>query len=350
MSAVIPLDWSALLGTIAAGEHLTRADTAEAMREVLQGDADPVALGALLMGLRVKGESDEEILGFADAMLEAAEPLIVPEGTVDIVGTGGSKHRQAHALNVSTMASFVAAAAGATICKHGNVKASSTSGSFDFLAAIGVDINGTPADIEQQLATHGLAFAWAKTFHPAMRHAGPVRSALGLPTVFNILGPLVHPGHVKRVVLGAATVERAEQLARILTTRNMACAWVVAGYEGLDELSTLGPNDVFEVVGADITHSVVTPGDLGLQLASPKDLRGGSGDENARIFYEIISPDFDRVPDDASAAADIVVLNAGAALVVAGVAVDLTAGTEAAAHALSSGAVEALYEAFTSPV
>ncbi len=350
MSAVMPLDWSALLGTIVAGQDLKRADTAAAMLEVLQGDADPVALGALLMGLRVKGESDEEILGFADAMLDAAEALTVPAGTVDIVGTGGSKHRQAHALNVSTMASFVAAAAGATICKHGNVKASSTSGSFDFLAAIGVDINGTPADVEQQLATHGLAFAWAKTFHPAMRHAGPVRSALGLPTVFNILGPLVHPGHVKRVLLGAATVERAEQLARILRTREMERAWVVAGYEGLDELSTLGPNDVYEVVGTDINHTVVTPGDFGLRLDNPKDLRGGSGDENARIFYEIIDPSLNRAPADAAAAADIVVLNAGAALVVAGVVADLAAGTVAASSALSSGAVEALYEAFTSPV
>ncbi len=197
--------WSELLVSLVEGRDLSREATASAMTEVLNGDADAVALGALLMGLRVKGESDDEILGFADAMLAAAEPLTVPQGTVDIVGTGGSAHRRSFALNVSSMASFVAAAAGVTICKHGNVAASSTSGSFDFLAAIGVDIDKTPNQVEQQLANHGLAFAWAKTFHPAMRHAGPVRTSLGISTVFNILGPLVHPGGVKRIVMGVAT-------------------------------------------------------------------------------------------------------------------------------------------------
>lgn len=343
------VEWSILLRSIADGNDLQRADTAAAMSEVLRGQADPVALGALLMGLSVKGEADEEILGFADAMLDAAEPLSVPSGTVDIVGTGGSKHRQAHALNVSTMSSFVAAAAGATVCKHGNVKASSTSGSFDFLRAIDVDIEKSPAEVESQLSKYSLAFAWAKTFHPAMRHAGPVRSALGLPTVFNILGPLVHPGQVKRVVLGAATVERAEQLARILATRRMEKAWVIAGYEGLDELSTLGPNRVYQVVGDSITELVVDPLLVDLRLRNSDHLRGGTGADNAAIFRAIIAPSRDALAAVEQAAADIVILNSAAALVVAEKAPDLGAGIELARAALGSGAVESLYEHFISP-
>jgi anthranilate phosphoribosyltransferase len=296
------------------------------------------------MGLRVKGESDEEILGFADAMLAAAQPLKIPEGSVDIVGTGGSKHRKSHALNVSSMASFVAAAAGATVCKHGNVAASSSSGSFDFLDAVGVDINPTPREVEELLERHGLAFAWAKTFHPAMRHAGPVRAAIGLPTVFNILGPLVHPGHTKRIVLGVATHERAEQMARILLGRRMAKAWVVAGHDGLDELSTVGPNRVWEVTASGIKELTVHPEAVGLPLAGYADLAGGDGSRNAEIFTRLIEH-----PSSEPAVANIVIFNAGAALVVAGVAADLGSAVAEARHALESGKVAELFESFTAP-
>ncbi len=314
------------------------------MTEVLAGEADPVALGALLMGLSAKGESDDEILGFADAMLAASEPLTIPEGSVDIVGTGGSKHRKSHALNVSSMASFVAAAAGATVCKHGNVAASSSSGSFDFLAAVGVDINPTPPAVEALIAEHGLAFAWAKTFHPAMRHAGPVRSALGIPTVFNILGPLVHPGRTRRIVLGVANQPRAEQMARILLSRDMARAWVVAGYDGLDELSTVGPNRVWDVSGGSIKELTVHPEAVGLSLVTYDELAGGDGARNAEIFKRMI---FD--PGSEPAATGIVALNAGAALVVAGVAHDLVSAVAKSLAAIDSGRVGELFEDFTQP-
>ncbi len=333
--------WSELLGSLVEGRDLSREVTARAMTEVLNGDADPVALGALLMGLRVKGESDDEILGFADAMLAAAEPLTVPQGTVDIVGTGGSAHRRSFALNVSSMASFVAASAGVTICKHGNVAASSTSGSFDFLAAIGVDIDKTPAQVEQQLANHGLAFAWAKTFHPAMRHAGPVRTSLGISTVFNILGPLVHPGGVKRIVMGVATETRAEQLARVLFERGMIRAWVIAGFDGLDELSTAGPNRVFEVTRHDIREMTIHPEAAGIDLVATASLAGGTAADNARIFTAMI-----KSAGGVDAAEDIVALNAAAALVVAEIEPDLGTAVASARRALRSGQVKALYDEF----
>ncbi len=334
--------WTGLLKALAGGRDLSRAQTSEAMTEVLSGEADPAALGALLMGLSVKGESDEEILGFADAMLAAAEPLSIPEGSVDIVGTGGSKHRQSHALNVSSMASFVAAAAGAIVCKHGNVAASSSSGSFDFLAAVGVDINPAPSEVEALLERHGLAFAWAKTFHPAMRHAGPVRAAIGIPTVFNILGPLVHPGRTKRIVLGVSSEERAEQLARILLGRGMARAWVVAGHDGLDELSTVGPNRVWDVTPTGTKELTVHPEAVGLPLATYADLVGGDGARNAEIFKRLIQD-----PNSESAAAGIVSLNAGAALLVAGVVTDLVAGVASAREALDTGKVAELFDSFS---
>lgn len=333
--------WTGLLNTIAEGNNLSRAQTDAAMTEVLAGEADPAALGALLMGLRVKGETDDEILGFADAMLAAAEPLSIPETSVDIVGTGGSKHRKHHALNVSSMASFVAAAAGVTVCKHGNVAASSSSGSFDFLAAVGVDINPTPAEVETLLERHGLAFAWAKTFHPAMRHAGPVRAAIGIPTVFNILGPLVHPGHTKRIVLGVASRQRAEQMARILLGRRMAKAWVVAGHDGLDELSTVGPNLVQEVTASGIKELTVHPEAVGLPLVEYSELAGGDGARNAEIFKNMISD-----PSSEPAVSGIVALNAGAALLVAGLKPDLVSAVAEAQRALESGEVERLFHAF----
>lgn len=335
-------DWTSLLTDLAEGRDLDRLDVAAAMTEVLEGRAEPARLAAFLMGLRGKGESDAEILGLADAMLAHAEPLRVPNHTVDIVGTGGTRHRRTHALNVSSMASFVAAAAGATVCKHGNVAASSTSGSFDFLARIGVDINVSPAQVEQQLVDHRLAFAWAKTFHPAMRHAGAVRSALGIPTVFNLLGPLVHPGGVTHIVLGVADEKRAAQLARVLFDRGMDSAWVIAGHDGFDELSTVGANRVWVVDRQTVSERVVHPREAGMGLSAPADLAGGSADENARLFTSLIDE-----PDQVAPIADIVVLNAAAALVVSGARADLASAADAARHALTSGRVQELHASFT---
>lgn len=335
--------WTSLLNALADRTDLSRAETSAAMTEVLHGDADPVVLSALLMGLKIKGESDEEILGFADAMLEAREPVVVPDSAIDIVGTGGSRHSRSKALNVSTMAAFVAAAAGATVAKHGNVSASSSSGSFNLLQALGVDTSGGAAEAEASLEAHGLAFLWARTFHPAMRHAGPVRSALGIPTVFNVLGPLVHPGQVRRIVLGTPSEQRAEQLARVLAIRNVARAWVVCGFDGLDEISTAGPSKVWDVSANGIKEVTIHPEAVGISLTSYDNLPGGDGEVNAQIFRRMMDD-----PSSEAAAADIVVLNAAAGLVVADVASDLISAVEAARTALDSGTVTDLFDKIAS--
>ncbi len=334
--------WTSLLNALADSTDLTRAETSDAMTEVLNGDADPIVLSALLMGLKIKGESDEEILGFADAMMEAREPVTVPESAIDIVGTGGSRHSRSKALNVSTMAAFVAAAAGATVAKHGNVSASSSSGSFNLLQALGVDTSGGAAEAEASLAEHRLAFLWARTFHPAMRHAGPVRSALGVPTVFNVLGPLVHPGQVRRLVLGTPSEKRAEQLARVLVSRNIARAWVVCGFDGLDELSTAGPSRVWDVSANGVKEITIHPEAVGIPLVSYENLPGGDGEANAQIFRRMMDD-----PASEQAATDIVVLNAAAGLVVADVATDLISAVESARTALDSGAVAELFTRIT---
>ncbi len=207
---------------------------------------------------------------------------------------------------------------------------------------VGVDINPTPSEVEALVNRHGLAFAWAKTFHPAMRHAGPVRAAIGIPTVFNILGPLVHPGKVKRIVLGVSSDDRAEQMARILLGRGMARAWVVAGHDGLDELSTVGPNRVWDVTAAGIRELIVHPEAAGLPLVTYDDLAGGDGARNAEIFKRLITD-----PNSEAAAAGIVSLNAGAALMVSGVVADLVSGVAEARKALDDGRVAHLFEAFT---
>lgn len=324
--------WSAVLGAIAEGRDLSVDQARATMTEVLEGRAGDGQLGGLLVGLRVKGESSDEILGFVEAMEAAAEPLTVPPDTIDIVGTGGSPHRRRHALNVSTMASFVAAACGATVCKHGNRRASSTSGSFDFLEALGVAIDVQPRQLEQCLGETGVGFAFARTFHPAMRFAGPVRTELGVPTVFNILGPLANPGRVRRQLIGTATVERARDLAVVLHRRGSHSSWVVCGAGGLDELTVTGPTKVFRVEPDGPRPFTVDPGQVGLRVHPDDAIAGGDSARNAEVFEAMID-------GEESARSDIVVLNAGAALVVAGVAADLADGVAMASKALADGAV-----------
>lgn len=326
--------WPTVLGAIADGQDLTRTQAAASMATVLAGEATPSQLAGLIVGLRVKGESVDEMVGLATAMLAAAEPLELPAGAVDIVGTGGSKHRRQHALNVSTMASFVAAAAGATVCKHGNYKASSTSGSFDFLDQLGVTTGLHGPALSQCVTQTGLGFALARTYHPSMRHAGPVRSELGIPTVFNILGPLAHPGQPARQVLGTTNPESAQRMAAV--RREMGCerAWIVVGADGLDELSTTGVNQVLVATPDGITEIEVRAGDVGLTEVSLDQLVGGDAAANVAIFERMMA-------GENGPARDIVVLNAAAGLLVAGQAETLGGGVELASAALDSGAVKA---------
>lgn len=307
------------------------------MSEILAGEATPAQIAGLLIGLRAKGESVDELTGLATAMVDASEPVVIDQAAVDIVGTGGSDHRRRHALNVSTMACVVAAGAGAVVCKHGNRKASSTSGSFDFLEALGVSIDLGPRQLEACVAEVGLGFAFARNFHPAMRFAGPVRVELGVPTAFNLLGPLAHPGRLSRQVVGVSSPERAAAMAEVLHNLGSSSAWVVSGADGLDELSTTGDSVGFRVSADGVVPADVSLAALGLTERELDDLIGGSAADNVAIFDGILN-------GTASAHRDIVVLNAAAALVVAGLAADLAAGMAAAAAAIDDGRAAAKLE------
>ena len=322
--------WPAILGRIGSGSDLDRDQAHAVMSEILRGDATAAQIGALLMGLAVKGESTGEMAGFVESMLAASEPLSIPEDALDIVGTGGSPHRRTHAVNASTMACIVAGAAGAVVCKHGNRRASSTSGSFDFLEALGIDITIAPADLERCVAEIGVGFAFARSFHPAMRFAGPVRAELGVPTVFNTLGPLAHPGRIKRQLVGVATEEKAAAVAAVLAQLGSHRAWVVTGAGGLDEVSTSGPSIIFDVSPAGIERLTVDLDDVGVDRVELSQVAGGSPADNVAIFERLI--DGETGPHR-----DLVAINAGAGLVVAGLADDLKQGFAQANEAIDSG-------------
>lgn len=332
--------WPATIGAVASGTDIISDHAQAAMASILTGEATPVQIAGFIVALRVKGETTEEMIGLVRGMLAASTPLNVPLNAIDIVGTGGSPHRRKHALNVSTMAAFVAAGAGAVVCKHGNFKASSTSGSFDFLQALGVRVDLEPTELERQVAEHGLGFALARTFHPSMRHAGPVRSELGIPTVFNVLGPLAHPAQLRRQVIGCASEALAERMSTVLSALGSVHAWVVTGDGGIDEISTTGPSVIFEVRDGAVRRISLDLDQLGIARPSSMDeLAGGTAEENAAIFGRILDG------TATGARRDIVLLNAAAGLVVSGLADDLAAGLEQAQAAISDGRVAAKLEA-----
>lgn len=323
-----------MLGTLAAGDDLSAEATRAVLGTILAGEATDAQIAAFIVGLRIKGETVEELTGLQGAMIDAATPLTMPDGTIDIVGVGGAASRRLHALNVSTMAAFVVAGAGATVCKHGNRKASSTSGSFDLLEALGVDVDIAPAALEAQVRDHGIGFAFARTFHPAMRHVGPVRAELGIPTVFNILGPLSHPGRLTRQVIGVADWSIADRMIRVLQATGSQRALVVHGHGGLDELTTTGPSRMLSLEADEITEIDVDARDLGLAAAAAADLVGGDAVANAEIARRVFA-------GQRGAPRDIVVLNAAAGMIAAGVVADLGAGVEAAIAAIDDGRVAA---------
>ena len=325
--------WSTILAELCDGSDLTAEKTEALLSEILSGEAEAPQIAAFLIAIKVKGETTEEITGLVNAMLKASQPLSIPVNAIDIVGTGGSIQRREAALNVSTMASFVAAAAGAIVCKHGNRKASSTSGSFDFLEALGLPVEQTPDQVSEQVYEKNLAFAFAKTFHPAMRFAGPVRAAIGIPTVFNILGPLSHPGRVSRHLIGTVDKTLAKQMAEVLLTQGAERAWVVVGDGGVDEISVTGPTFVMEVKDGSIQEWILDPSSLGFPLYSPESTRGGTPTENAEIAKRIFNG------EEQGARREMVILNAAAGLAVAEVAENLSDGIEKANISIENGSV-----------
>lgn len=333
--------WPTVLGALSEGEDISSEAAEAVLTTVLAGEATDAQLAAFLVALRQKGETVEEMTGLVRAMRAAAVPLDVPEYTIDLVGAGGSQLGREAALNVSTMASFVAAGAGATVCKHGNRKASSTSGSFDVLEELGLAIDIDPAGIERCVAEVGVGFAFARTFHPAMRFAGPVRAELGIPTVFNILGPLSHPGLLTRQVVGVPDVETGARMAEVLAATGSVQAMVVTGDGGLDELSVTGENTIHHIVEGEVTTATLKPGEVGMAEADAASLHGGDAVANAAIAHRIFA-------GESGPQRDIVVLNAAAGLVVAGVAADMVDGCERAAAAIDSGAAAAKLAALVS--
>lgn len=332
------VQWNSVLSQLVAGTDLSGEQAHEAVAAMLSGQATEAQIGGFLMALSAKGETTTEILGMRQAMIEASTPLDLPSGTVDIVGVGGAPRRRIAAFNVSTIASIVAAAAGGTICKHGNRKASSTSGSFDLLEAFGVNIEAPSEVVEAGVAQIGLGFAFARAHHPSMRHVGPARAQLGVPTAFNVLGPVAHPGLVKRQVLGVPDAARAEQIAAVVAGTDAELVWVVHGHDDLDELSLTGPAHVTEVSHGETRSFVVDPTDVGFAVVEPDAIKGGDAALNKTLAEAIFA-------GESSANRDMVVLNAAAGLVVGGQAGSIGEGVEAAAAAIDDGRASAKLEA-----
>jgi anthranilate phosphoribosyltransferase len=329
--------WPAVLGPLSSGHDLDADLAHAALCEILAGEASDARIAGLIVGLRIKGETIDEVSGMVDAMLDTCEPITLPDGAVDIVGTGGSPTRRLHALNVSTMASLVAAAAGVPVCKHGNRKASSTSGSFDLLDELGVAIELDAEAVATCVHQVGVGFAFARAHHPAMRFVGPVRAELGIPTVFNLLGPLSHPGRVQRQVIGVGDARVVDLVAGVLASRGAPRAMVVHGADSLDEITLTGPTTVHEVVDGHVRVYELQPADLGLAPRSATELRGGDPAANAELARGVFA-------GEQGAVRDIVLANAAAGLWVGGVVDTLTDGIDRAAAAIDSGRVQATLE------
>jgi len=335
--------WGAVLATLSSRTDLPREVAKDALMTILEGEATEAQIAGFIVALRIKGESVEEITGLVEAMMENVAPLTVPSGTIDIVGTGGAPTRRTGALSVSTMACFVAVGAGARVAKHGNVKASATSGAMDTLEALGVTIgldgDGVAACIERT----GCGFIFAKAFHPALRFAGPVRVQLAIPTVFNVLGPMANPGRVDRQVVGVADPVMQDKVAGVFAERGSKRSLVVHGSDGLDEITLTGTTRIVEVAdGSIVSTTEFDPAAIGINVVDASELIGGDPADNARIARAMFAG------EDTSARRDIVAVNAGAGLVVAGLADDLAAGYEAALGAIASGAAARVLESVVS--
>lgn len=326
--------FAALLEQIRRHEDLTTGQAADVMGEIMDGCVPPTQIAGLLMALALKGERPAEMVGFARAMRARATPLPAPvDGVFDTCGTGGDG---AHTFNVSTAAALVLAGAGVRVAKHGNRAVSSRSGSADVFEALGVNLEAPPEAVHRALLDARIAFFFAPQWHPSMRHAGPARRDLGVRTAFNLLGPLTNPAGARRQVVGVSRPEHTELVARTLVALGTERAWVVHGAGGLDELSTLGHTKVSEVRDGTVNTFYVHPSDAGIRSATIADLAGGAAAENADMVRRLLEGE--RGPRR-----DVVLLNAGAALLVAGVAGTLAEGVQVASASVDNGrAAEAL--------
>lgn len=296
--------WSSLLTMILEGSNLSISQATWAMNEIVNGRASDAQLAGFLVGLSAKGETVDEIVGFRDAVLANAIHLPVSDDAVDIVGTGGDRH---YTVNISTAASIIVAASGVPVVKHGNKAASSSSGSSDVLAALGVNLGLDSRAVAEVLAETGITFAFAAAFHPGFRHAAQVRTELGVPTVFNILGPLCNPARPIASAVGVARAERIPLMVGVFQTRD-ATALVFRGDDGLDELSTTGHSHIWEISRGKVLEHDFDPGDLGIARSTINQIRGGEPAHNAQVII-------DTLAGQSGPVRDIVELNAAAGLV-----------------------------------
>ena len=321
---------------LVAGHDLSERDVEGAMDTILTGRATPAQIAAFVVGLRIKGESTLEIAAAARTMRKHCDRIQpkVAGPLLDTCGTGGDG---LHTFNISTAAAIVAAAGGVSVAKHGNRAVSSKAGSADVLEALGVRIDLSPVQAQRSVEEVGIGFLFAPSHHGAMKHAAPVRRELGIRTIFNLLGPLSNPASATHQVVGVYDPAHIEQLASALGALGLTAAWVVHGYGGLDEVSPAGPTRVAELVEGEVRVTELTPADFGLLETSLEALRGGDSQRNAAIIREVLS-------GEEGAARVAVLLNAAAALRVAGVAEDTRVAAERAAEAIDSGAARAILE------
>jgi anthranilate phosphoribosyltransferase len=322
------------LAKVATGASLTREEARSAFDDLLSGEVTPAQSGAFLMALRVRGEALDEIVGAVAAMRGRMTRVTAPSRAMDIVGTGGD---HSGSYNISTLAAMIVAGTGIPVAKHGNRAASSRSGAADVLTALGVKIGLDPAGLERCLAEAGLCFMFAQAHHASMRHVAPVRVELGTRTLFNLLGPLSNPAGVGRQLLGVFSEAWLEPLTQVLKELGSERVWTVHGSDGLDEITTTGPTHVVALENGTIRRFTVSPDEVGMKTARPEDLKGADPEHNASELRKVL--DGTKTPYR-----DIAVLNAAAALVVAGEAADLREGVARAAQSVDSGAAKGVLE------
>lgn len=326
--------WPTVIEQILSGDGLSRTEAHAAMAEIMTGESSEAQIAAFLVALRAKGETADEMTGFVDAMTEASVTVDVGEPVVDSVGTGGDR---SGTFNISTTAALVAAGAGVKIAKHGNRAASSKTGSADLLEALGIDLEMSPERTVEMIRTVGFGFFFAPQYHPAMRHAGPVRRSLGIRTVFNFLGPLTNPAGAKRLSVGTSDPQMAGLMIEVLKNRGAETAFVFYGNDGLDELTTTGPSTIHRLKDGEISVAEFTPDDFGVATASLDDLRGGEVEANVAITIAILD-------GSVGPQRDIALVNASPVIVAAGLADGFTEGIQLAAEAIDSGDAHAVLD------
>ena len=323
-------EFKTLIGKVATGATLTREEAAGAFDRMMSGEATPSQMGGLLMGLRMRGETVDEITGAVTTMRAKMLKVEAPAGAIDVVGTGGDA---SGSYNISTCAAFIVAGAGIPVAKHGNRALSSRSGAADVLGALGVKIDLGPEAISRCIEEAGIGFMFAPAHHPAMKHVGPTRVELGTRTIFNLLGPLSNPAGVKRQMVGVFSRQWVEPLAHVLKNLGSERAYVVHGSDGLDEITTSGPTSVAALENGKVTTFEIKPEDFGFAKARPEDLRGGDAEANASAVMDVLR-------GKKGAFRDVAILNAAAAIVVAGKAKDLKEGIAVAAKSVDSAEAE----------